>query len=97
MITEAKEFNQVVQPGGSSSSTDETALKQELLHYTHMRLYSVDNTWRDNSDYITFSLYRLAAYGFSHVRDSIKSLPLSTTIQENDGTVYEIVLRPSFH
>lgn len=37
--------------------------KEALLQYTRMRLYSVDNSWREDMDYVIFSLFRLRAYG----------------------------------
>lgn len=37
--------------------------KMDLLNYTMMRFYSVDPRWRNDSDYIVFSLHRLVAFG----------------------------------
>ena len=37
--------------------------KSELQHYTFMRLYSADKSWREDSDYVVFSVFRLEAYG----------------------------------
>jgi len=36
---------------------------EELLEYTLMRLYSVDPRWREQEDYVVFSIQRLVAFG----------------------------------
>ena len=35
----------------------------DLRHYTRARLNSISSKWRNNSDYVMFSLHRLVAYG----------------------------------
>jgi hypothetical protein len=37
--------------------------KQEIVQYTRMRLYSADKSWREDWDYVVFSVFRLIAYG----------------------------------
>lgn len=43
--------------GGWNGNSD------DLLAYTLMRLYSVDPRWRNQEDYVVFSLHRLVAFG----------------------------------
>ena len=50
------------------------SLKQ-LRRYTLARLYGVDARFRANSDYVAFSLHRLAAYGCAKARGIVAGLP----------------------
>ena len=34
-----------------------------IEHYTYMRLYSISKTWREDADYVQFSIFRLIAFG----------------------------------
>lgn len=47
---------------------------EELYHYTAMRLYSADETWRSDMDYVSFSILRLAAYGHESSREALRQL-----------------------
>lgn len=57
---------------------------EELQHYTMMRLYSVDNIWRYDSDYVVFSLHRLAAYGNAFIYEKIQNLPKPLPLERYD-------------
>lgn len=37
--------------------------KEELRHYTLMRLFSANQRWRGSPDYVVFSIHRLVAFG----------------------------------
>jgi hypothetical protein len=47
----------------------------EIQHYTLMRLYSADKQWRECSDYVVFSVHRMAAYGLSNAKAIVEQLP----------------------
>lgn len=58
---------------GSEGFTGSTLT--QLLHYTLMRLYSADKRWREDSDYVVFSIHRLAAYGDQSAIRAKEQLP----------------------
>jgi hypothetical protein len=39
--------------------------RQTLNHYTMMRLYSADKAWRQDWDFVVFSIFRQMAYGLT--------------------------------
>lgn len=47
----------------------------DLIHYTFMRLYSVDRRWREHPDYVVFSIHRLAAYGSDVAKEALPKFP----------------------
>jgi hypothetical protein len=47
----------------------------DLTHYTLMRLYSAEKMWRENSDYVVFSIHRLAAYNVTTAKTLLEQLP----------------------
>ncbi len=49
----------------------------DLLHYSYARLYSALPLWRQQPDYVAFSLHRLAAYnaGGDSVQAAVQALP----------------------
>ena len=49
--------------------------REQLLHYTMMRLYSADKRWREDTDYVVFSIHRLAAYGVQSAIHAMEKLP----------------------
>lgn len=59
---EALAFPHLHSTGGDFAWDDKNG-SDDLLHYTLMRLYSVDSRWRSDYDYVMFSLHRLVAYG----------------------------------
>jgi len=60
---EQRAFPLLIGNGASFQGLASKKKKQALLQYTRMRLYSVDNSWREDMDYVLFSLFRLRAYG----------------------------------
>lgn len=62
-----KDFEQRAFPlligNGSSFKGIGSKKKEAIYQYTKMRLYSADKSWREDVDYVIFSLFRLRAYG----------------------------------
>lgn len=70
----------------------------DLRHYTLMRLYSADDSWRNDPDYVCFSLLRLAAYGCERAKMFVSRLPAPSSFRDGFNDVIEIrFLHEYFH
>ena len=61
----------------------------DVRHYTLMRLYSADDSWRNDPDYVSFSLLRLAAYGCERAKMFLSKMPAPSSIREGLNDVIE--------
>jgi hypothetical protein len=69
----------------------------DIEHYTRMRLYSADKQWRESSDYVVFSVHRLAAYGVMKAKAIVEQLPAPLPRERtNDIEFFQISFRPIF-
>lgn len=68
----------------------------ELRHYTLMRLYSADASWRNDPDYVSFSILRLAAYGCGRAKAIMARWPASVPLTKAFCEEIQIPLLPEF-
>ena len=54
----------------------------DLRHYTLMRLYSADKTCRNDPDYVSFFILRLAAFGCGRAKKVVSKWPASSQFHE---------------
>ena len=70
---------------------------KELQHYTLMRLYSADESWRNDPDYVSFSILRLAAYGCNRAKMMVSKWVNTVTATEGFSQRGDLLLLLEHH